>query len=58
MEADPKVRKGSGGTPGGPRGVGRPTQRFGRGMVAHPEVREGPGCSPEVRKAHPKVEEG
>ena len=30
----------SGGPPGGPEGVGRPTQSFGMGRKAHPEVRE------------------
>ena len=52
-EAHAKVQEGSASPPGGPGGVrrptqrfGRPTLRFGRGREAHPEVREGSGSRP------------
>ena len=50
-EPFPKVREWSGGPPGGPRVVGRPSQRFGRpswrsgnGQEALPVVREWSGA--------------
>ena len=36
-------REGLGGPPGGPAGVGRPSQRSWKGQEAQPKVREGSG---------------
>ena len=40
------VRVGSGGPPRGSGGVGRPTQRTGKGREAHSVVQEGSGGQP------------
>ena len=51
--------------PGGPGGIGKLSQKFGRSWEAHADVREGlrrpPGSLSKVvsgREAHPEVQEG
>ena len=38
-EALPKAQEGSGGPPGGPKGIERPSQRSGKGREVLPKVR-------------------
>ena len=60
--AHPEVWEGSGGPPGWPGGVERPSHRAGRGWEAHPVVREGskgqPGDPREVGRPTRKSERG